>query len=249
MTIADAGGPTQSGGGSFTRFMLAGFGTYRALERVGVPRLRVLSRPAVAPLVSIATSLPPKSSTPKALAVRRDIVASLAAGLGLRARPCRKMLTRLTPRCWRSRPPPRRSANIVGGSPSMRGTFHARARRSPGALPRHRRRLTSVDSTRVTSCLADPGARRYTRCHHSANSRRSFSISTEPWSISTARSIPPCAARSTILGQAPPLTPEHYHQALAHDDLCLGVPENEARRLHQAGVRLFPRRNRPHRAA
>lgn len=79
-------GPAPRGGAIFTRFMLAGFATYRALASLGVsafesyPDLQLrLSAPA--------TALPPKRRRADALAVRRTIVASLASGLGLRDAP------------------------------------------------------------------------------------------------------------------------------------------------------------------
>jgi hypothetical protein len=78
----DARGLAPSGGAIFTRFMLAGFATYRALERLGVqgfesyPDLQLR-------LSSPSTELPPKGRRAEALAARRRIVASLAARLRL----------------------------------------------------------------------------------------------------------------------------------------------------------------------
>ncbi|MFZ1121538.1 MAG: hypothetical protein WAN81_15030 [Candidatus Binataceae bacterium] len=81
----DARGPAP-GGGTFTRFMLAGFAVYRALEQLGVPAFE--SYPDLQlRLSSPSTALPPKKQRAKALAARRDIVASLAAELGLRDAP------------------------------------------------------------------------------------------------------------------------------------------------------------------
>jgi len=69
-------------GGTFTRFMLAGFATYRALERLGVQAFE--SYPDLQlRLSSPSTALPPKKQHAKALAERRNIVAFLAARLGL----------------------------------------------------------------------------------------------------------------------------------------------------------------------
>jgi hypothetical protein len=75
-------GKAPSGGGTFTRFMLAGFATYRALERNGInpfesyPDLQLrLSAPSA--------TLPPKKLHTEALSVRRRIVASLCESLGV----------------------------------------------------------------------------------------------------------------------------------------------------------------------
>ena len=74
------------GGGTFTRFMLAGFATYLALERLGVSAFE--SYPDLQlRLSSPSTELPPKRRRAEALAARRRIVASLAAGFGLRDSP------------------------------------------------------------------------------------------------------------------------------------------------------------------
>ncbi len=82
----DARDSSPGGGGTFTRFMLAGFATYRALERLGVPACE--SYPDLQlRLSSPSTRLPPKRRHAEALAVRRRIVASLAAQLGLRDTP------------------------------------------------------------------------------------------------------------------------------------------------------------------
>jgi hypothetical protein len=76
------GQPDGVGGGTFTRFMLAGFATYRALERIGTnlfesyPDLQMR-------LCAPSTALPPKKLQPGALTVRRQIVASLCASLGV----------------------------------------------------------------------------------------------------------------------------------------------------------------------
>ena len=82
----DAHGSGPSGGAIFTRFMLAGFATYRALERLGVQAFE--SYPDLQlRLSSPSTELPPKSWRVEALAARRRIVASLAAELMLRDAP------------------------------------------------------------------------------------------------------------------------------------------------------------------
>jgi len=75
-----------SGGGTFTRFMLAGFATYRALERLGIPAFEAYPDLQLR-LSSPSTELPPKRRRADALAARRSIVASLAAQLGLRDAP------------------------------------------------------------------------------------------------------------------------------------------------------------------
>ena len=70
------------GGGTFTRFMLAGFATYRALEGIGVnpfesyPDLQMR-------LCAPSTTLPPKKLQTGALTIRRQIVASLCESLGV----------------------------------------------------------------------------------------------------------------------------------------------------------------------
>ncbi len=83
--------PAPGGGAVFTRFMLAGFATYRALERLGVPAFESypdLQLRLSAPSQDIPPEdLPPKRRRAEALAARRSIVASLAAGLGLRDAP------------------------------------------------------------------------------------------------------------------------------------------------------------------
>ena len=76
--------PRRGGGAIFTRFMLAGFATYRALERLGVPAFESypdLQLRLSSPSQSTQT-LPPKRRHAEALAARRRIVASLAARLG-----------------------------------------------------------------------------------------------------------------------------------------------------------------------
>ena len=71
-----------AGGGTFTRFMLAGFATYRALEQIGTspfesyPDLQMR-------LCAPSTALAPKKLQTGALTVRRQIVASLCASLGV----------------------------------------------------------------------------------------------------------------------------------------------------------------------
>jgi hypothetical protein len=78
----DARGPAPGAGGIFTRFMLAGFATYRALELLGVQAFE--SYPDLQlRLSSLSTELPPKGQRAEALAARRRIVASLAAELRL----------------------------------------------------------------------------------------------------------------------------------------------------------------------
>ena len=78
----DEARPGGAGGGTFTRFMLAGFATYRALERIGTnpfesyPDLQMR-------LCAPSTALPPKKVRPGALTVRRQIVASLCESLGV----------------------------------------------------------------------------------------------------------------------------------------------------------------------
>jgi hypothetical protein len=87
----DAREPAPGGGAIFTRFMLAGFAAYRALERLGVPafesypdlQLRLSSPSQDIP----PEDLPPKRRRAEALAARRRIVAALAAGLELRDAP------------------------------------------------------------------------------------------------------------------------------------------------------------------
>jgi hypothetical protein len=82
----DARGSAPSGGAIFTRFMLAGFATYRALEQLGVQAFE--SYPDLQlRLSSPSTELPPKGRRAEALAARRHVVASLAARLRLRDTP------------------------------------------------------------------------------------------------------------------------------------------------------------------
>jgi hypothetical protein len=82
----DARGRAPSGGAIFTRFMLAGFATYCALERLGVPAFE--SYPDLQLRLSYPSAkLPPKSRHAEALAARRRIVAELAARFKLRDAP------------------------------------------------------------------------------------------------------------------------------------------------------------------
>jgi hypothetical protein len=72
----------RTGGGTFTRFMLAGFATYRALEKLGAaayesyPDLQLR-------LCAPSTELPPKKRRREALKVRNQIVAKLKKDLGI----------------------------------------------------------------------------------------------------------------------------------------------------------------------
>ncbi|MGZ6228470.1 MAG: hypothetical protein ACXWNE_10095 [Candidatus Binataceae bacterium] len=85
----NAGGPTH--GGTFTRFMLAGFATYRALEGLGIDAFE--SYPDLQlRLSSPSTALPPKKRHAEALSARRDIVASLARDLDLPGAPVLRTL-------------------------------------------------------------------------------------------------------------------------------------------------------------
>ncbi len=72
-------------GGTFTRFMLAGFATYRALARLGVPAFEAYPDLQLR-LSSPATHLPPKRNAGGRKA-RRRIVATLAAELQIRGAP------------------------------------------------------------------------------------------------------------------------------------------------------------------
>jgi hypothetical protein len=72
-----ATGLAPSGGAIFTRFMLSGFATYRALERLGVTAFE--SYPDLQfRLSSPSTPLPPKGRRTDAMAARRRVVARLA---------------------------------------------------------------------------------------------------------------------------------------------------------------------------
>ena len=91
--LAEKGGAGRdggSGGGTFTRFMLAGFATYRALELLGTspfesyPDLQMR-------LCAPSTKLPAKKLL-SALTVRRQIVASLCESLGIVAASAPRML-------------------------------------------------------------------------------------------------------------------------------------------------------------
>lgn len=72
------------GGAIFTRFMLAGFATYRALERLGVAAFECYPDLQFR-LCAPSTPLVPKGRRAQALAVRRRIVARLAAEVHLKA--------------------------------------------------------------------------------------------------------------------------------------------------------------------
>jgi len=72
-------------GGTFTRFMLAGFATYRALARLGAPAFEAYPDLQLR-LSSPATQLPPKRSA-GGRETRRRIVAALASGLAIRGAP------------------------------------------------------------------------------------------------------------------------------------------------------------------
>ena len=79
-----AGGAVKgAGGGTFTRFMLAGFATYRALEKLGVAAYE--SYPDLQfRLCAPSAELPPKKHRREALTVRNRIVAELRSNLGIR---------------------------------------------------------------------------------------------------------------------------------------------------------------------
>jgi hypothetical protein len=73
-----------TGGAIFTRFMLAGFATYRALESLGVVAFE--SYPDLQfRLCAPSTPLPPKGRRGEAMAARRRIVARLASATRIRA--------------------------------------------------------------------------------------------------------------------------------------------------------------------
>lgn len=72
-------------GGTFTRFMLAGFATYRALGLLEVPAFEAYPDLQLR-LSSPATQLPPKRSA-GGRETRRRIVAALASGLAIRGAP------------------------------------------------------------------------------------------------------------------------------------------------------------------
>jgi len=72
------------GGALFTRFMIAGFAAYRALEAAGIEACE--SFPDLQfRLAAPGTRLAPKRAGAQALAMRRRIVARLAAGAGIEA--------------------------------------------------------------------------------------------------------------------------------------------------------------------
>jgi predicted nuclease with RNAse H fold len=70
-------------GGTFTRFMLAGFGVFRALEELGI-RVFEAYPDLVMRLWSEGESLPPKKSRGEALRVRASVCARLARVVGIR---------------------------------------------------------------------------------------------------------------------------------------------------------------------
>jgi hypothetical protein len=79
---ADEPARAPRGGAIFTRFMLAGFAAYRALERLGVAAFE--SYPDLQfRLCSPSTALAPKRRRAQALAARRRVVARLATELKL----------------------------------------------------------------------------------------------------------------------------------------------------------------------
>lgn len=87
------GAKAPGGGAIFTRFMLAGFATYRALERLGVPAFESypdLQFRLSAPSIEIV----PKRMHARALAARRRVVGRLAAELRLRIAPAPLSLDR-----------------------------------------------------------------------------------------------------------------------------------------------------------
>lgn len=81
----DSGEPLSAGtlgGAVFTRFMLAGFATYRALQSLGVTAFE--SYPYLQfRLYSASTPLPPKGRRAEAIAVRRVMIARLAVEAGI----------------------------------------------------------------------------------------------------------------------------------------------------------------------
>ena len=89
LSNGNVGGPIH--GGTFTRFMLAGFATYRALERMGIDAFEAYPDLQLR-LSSPLTALPPKKRHARALNARRDIVASLARDLDLPGAPMPRTL-------------------------------------------------------------------------------------------------------------------------------------------------------------
>jgi hypothetical protein len=77
------GGEAPRGGAIFTRFMLSGFGAYRALERIGAAAYECYPDLQFR-LWAHGTELPPKGDHRNALAVRKRINARIARALGLR---------------------------------------------------------------------------------------------------------------------------------------------------------------------
>ena len=114
-------------GGIFTRFMLAGFATYRALEGLGIDAFE--SYPDLQlRLSSPSTALPPKKRHAEALSARRDIVASLAGELDLPGAPVPRTLDEadaaamaLAAACSASK------GKLWTVEPSLRRPLHARA--------------------------------------------------------------------------------------------------------------------------
>jgi hypothetical protein len=88
LSNGNACGPIH--GGTFTRFMLAGFATYRALEGLGIDAFE--SYPDLQLRLSSPSALPPKKRHTQALNARRDIVASLARDLDLPGAPVLRTL-------------------------------------------------------------------------------------------------------------------------------------------------------------
>lgn len=88
LSNGNACGPIH--GGTFTRFMLAGFATYRALEGLGIDAFE--SYPDLQLRLSSPSALPPKKRHAQALNARRDIVASLAKDLDFPGAPVLRTL-------------------------------------------------------------------------------------------------------------------------------------------------------------
>lgn len=73
----------RNGGWIFTRFMLAGFAVYHALERLGVEAFEAYPYLAFSLWKSGAEPLPPKSARRAALARRRKIIVRLGKEAGI----------------------------------------------------------------------------------------------------------------------------------------------------------------------
>lgn len=91
ITRANSSVPRNGGGWLFTRFMLTGFATHLAMERLGVQVFESYPYLAFALWKQRGENLPPKSRHSQALIARQEIIARLARQSGVTVPPPRTL--------------------------------------------------------------------------------------------------------------------------------------------------------------